>query len=584
MVLDVLYVFNKYSWNLFIIVTTSFLFIRRNLRFFLSRDNHTTRCWLATATLLLAILCHFSAAFIIDRLLIPSADFNKNGWNMHFYKPAKSEISREFTAFLKGGETLTLHSEYTRAKGYLIWDVPAEGKYCFNLIAGEDATLSVDGKKIAGIKTSNKPRQRVDEWISLSAGKHLFHVDLHNHRGSGQFSVGMMVPPMMYNRSLEGNDIAEPQQVNLDLWWNIIKSFYILKIFSAVFFCITLLSLLLPSTLKNRPFAVVIFIGIAVIPAFLIPARVHREPYIGEMIHKQLQTKNPDFVFIGNSMLWSRIDDTHMEKLLGNKKVFSIVNFGGLSAIHYLSFKYLLVPANISPKKVFIFFRSNQFHLPRMRTTDSLVKKTVQRLTPSPDPVYENLVHGRSRTPTEIIYDTLLNLFPVASLQDYLREYISSMALHVITIQADSNERSDEKQEILRVINDRFSYTKGDIRSEKNRETEDINAVKNAWDFNAGLDTSFLPYMLDIAKTNNLSLVFIRVQERPGNNDIVQDPPIVKKYMNDLQLYLNDNGASFYDFTGDPELPLSAYHDGDHIRDQKKYTELFVRRLGDMLQ
>jgi len=44
------------------------------------------------------------------------------------------------------------------------------------------------------------------------------------------------------------------------------------------------------------------------------------------------------------------------------------------------------------------------------------------------------------------------------------------------------------------------------------------------------------------------------------------------------------HNAFLYDFTGDPELPLSAYHDGDHIKDQKKYTKLFFKRLGDLLQ
>jgi hypothetical protein len=33
---------------------------------------------------------------------------------------------------------------------------------------------------------------------------------------------------------------------------------------------------------------------------------------IGEMLHQELRRKNPDFVFIGNSMLWSWIEDAHL--------------------------------------------------------------------------------------------------------------------------------------------------------------------------------------------------------------------------------------------------------------------------------
>ena len=90
--------------------------------------------------------------------------------------------------------------------------------------------------------------------------------------------------------------------------------------------------------------------------------------------------------------------------------------------------------------------------------------------------------------------------------------------------------------------------------------------------------------MLEMAKNKNISLVFVRVQERPTDQGTLQNPPELQQYISDMQEYLTNHNAEFYDFTGDPELPLSAYHDGDHIKDQKKYTELFYRRLGDILK
>ena len=78
--------------------------------------------------------------------------------------------------------------------------------------------------------------------------------------------------------------------------------------------------------------------------------------------------------------------------------------------------------------------------------------------------------------------------------------------------------------------------------------------------------------------------MFIRVQDRPAENGAIPDPPELQAYMRDLKTYLTEHNALLYDFTGDPELPLSVYHDGDHIKDQKKYTELFFRRVGDFLK
>jgi hypothetical protein len=54
----------------------------------------------------------------------------------------------------------------------------------------------------------------------------------------------------------------------------------------------------------------------------------------------------------------------------------------------------------------------------------------------------------------------------------------------------------------------------------------------------------------------------------------------LQRYLRDLRQYLESNGAVLHDDWGDPELPLSVYEDGDHVkRDFKRlYTELFVRR------
>jgi hypothetical protein len=45
-------------------------------------------------------------------------------------------------------------------------------------------------------------------------------------------------------------------------------------------------------------------------------------------------------------------------------------------------------------------------------------------------------------------------------------------------------------------------------------------------------------------------------------------------------------GAGFYDFTGDPELTLDHYLDGDHIRPEwrRESTDHFVRRMRQFLQ
>lgn len=548
-------------------------------------SNWKTGSWCLLTFLFLLFFCHFLPELILHQVISPRADFSRNGWIMHFYEPSHPVGIEGYETFLLGGEPLALNPDFISARGYLLWDVPVDGNYCFKLVAKDDAVLAIDGTQLARLTKNHLPIQRIDTWVALTKGPHLFQIRLQNKSGDGGFSVGMMIPPMMNNRLLAGKDTAVPVLGNLDTWWGTLEILYEGKTICFLFTIFFTLCLLLPLTLKNQITSVVISVGVALIPALFYPVTVRREPYIGEMIHQELKAKRPDFVFIGNSMLWSRIDDAYLGQLLGGKQVYSIVNFGGLSAIHYLSFKYLFLPADITPKKVFIFFRRNQFALPRARTTDPLVKKTIERLTPAPDPLFEQIVHGQSRSVTDVVYDELLNLFPIAQAQNEARRKLNDLAVILASFWQKNDELMDKRYDtLLAQVNNRFSFTSGSFRSEVDNESEKLETIKNQYDFYGRVKESFLPHILTMAKERNISLVFIRVQERPTENGYVHDSPELQQYMHDMRKYLADHDAALYDFTGDPELPLSAYQDGDHIKDQKKYTELFYRRLGDLLQ
>jgi hypothetical protein len=87
--------------------------------------------------------------------------------------------------------------------------------------------------------------------------------------------------------------------------------------------------------------------------------------------------------------------------------------------------------------------------------------------------------------------------------------------------------------------------------------------------------------MLDLAREHGLGVTFVRVQRRPR----VEGPPAqsaaLDRYVAALRAYVASRGASFHDFTGDPETPISVYGEGDHIAPQylARHTELFARRL-----
>lgn len=503
---------------------------------------------------------------------------------MNFNSPSKNVGVDGYQTYIPGGEPIALNPDFTRSTGFTTWDVPVTGKYIFKLVAKENATLFVDGRKIAEIKGKHSTFKRVDMWVSLSKGLHVFKVDIENDFGDGGFAVGMMIPPTMFNRLMKGEGVALPTSENIDSLWQILSVAHYAERFLLYFLLILLLTIVLPITVLNRPISLLITTSIIILPALLIPVQTQREPFIGKMVHRKLEEKKPHFVFIGNSMLSSRIDDKLIEQLTGGKRAFSIVNFGGLSAVHYLAFKYLVLPAKIKPEKVFVMFRGVQFHFPRLRINDLVVKKGIERITPSSDPVFEKIVHGKTTSFTESVFDFFTHIFPVAKLHSSMSKRIHDFALQLTTMLTPHSYQKQWHEELRSTINNRFAYDSGSLRTDITGEKITPQVSTDTLEFHTGLEDTFLPSFLHLAKQNNIQLVFLRVQERPTADGPKSDPPVLQKYMEDMKTYLAGNGAYFYDFTGDPELPLSAYHDGDHIADAQQYTRLFVRRLGDLLQ
>jgi len=553
--------------------------MRRISLFLTACSSWRTGRWFLAASFLALLVALLAPDMILRFIMSPNADFSRNGWWMHFHTPSRDVGVKGYQVFLPAAPLVALNPDFTRARGYMLWSIPVDSEYRIQFLAEDHGTLSVDGKVIAELGPDAPEGKRVETWVSLKKGVHLFQTRIENDSGRGGFTVEVVTPPKMSAGHLLGSDVAVPKVYFLDFWWWLMSFSHVGRGAAWAITGFFSLCLLLPITLANRRVSVPAALAIVLAPALIIPYQVEREPYIGKMIHQQLQQKNPAFVFIGNSMLWSRIDDAELEKLLGGEKVFSIINFGGLSAVHYLSFKYLFLPSGIRPKRVFIFFRSNQFIFPRARTTDDpFVEKIIQRITPAPDPVYEQIVYGRSRSVTDIVYDSLIRLFPVGAAQDATRRKLGDGVLSIVSPWTGGDNK------LLARVNQRFSLTGGSLRAGVGTETLRKEAEKNSFDFYGRVEDSFLPHILRLANERSIPLAFIRVQERPTEQGARPDPPEMKQYMRDLRQYLEDHGAALYDFTGDPELPLSAYHDGDHIKDQKKYTELFHRRVRHLLQ
>ena len=526
------------------------------------------------------VLCVCLPRLILHLSIGPGANRAQQGWWTHFSGPTRPLPVNGYEVVLPAERTIALNPDFNQATAWIVWFVPESTLYKIQFSAEASSRVTLDGKTLLKASPKSQSKRVEERWCRLTRGPHLFRLDLYNKDGGGWFSIGFLTPPLMRLTALQNTMVAMPKRDHLVTWWWLMRlsrsGTWVFSLIAGFSF----LALLLPLTMANRLYATIITIVLVAAPALLIPDMSGREPYIGPVIHRKLRQKQPEFIFIGNSMLWSRIDDSLLEHLLGDVPVYSIVNFGGLSGIHYLAMKYLLIPSKIQPKRVFIFFRGTTLVEPTARTTGPYFETLIKRITPAPDPVFERLAHGRMTSPAGALQRYLDQLFSVQKNRKTVRDAVSRVALRM-SVPGSGEAQQEKRDQLLRLVNKHFALKNVGAGMDKESMRSGNKGVP---DFTSSVAQSFLPAILELAHTHNLPLVFVRVQERPQNNSPVQDTPEMQLFMAKLKDYLVANGAVLYDFTGDPELPLSMYGQGDHIEDPRQYTPLFFNRLHSLLQ
>ncbi|MCP5113513.1 MAG: hypothetical protein GY953_21980, partial [bacterium] len=82
---------------------------------------------------------------------------------------------------------------------------------------------------------------------------------------------------------------------------------------------------------------------------------------------ERLRAYGPEVVFVGNSMLFTRIDKKEYRRLSRNRNRF-VTNAATGSACWYLYLKNIIAPSGAKPETVFVFFRDEMLTWPEYRT------------------------------------------------------------------------------------------------------------------------------------------------------------------------------------------------------------------------
>lgn len=289
-----------------------------------------------------------------------------------------------------------------------------------------------------------------------------------------------------------------------------------------------------------------------------------------------LRHGRPTWVFIGDSMMGTRIDPRYLGEIstTHDELVSFLFHPATGPAWWYLAFKNHLVASGVKPRVVFVFFRDTNL-TDTMFRLESLYGRGfgLDDVALPIEPELDAIVAARKRGVWAAVHSLFVRVYETDIATGWMEPAIRRWFVNWRYPTGADRQAFDQS------INERF-----DLANLRADVAADLSAANDHADFRRDLPTSVLPLMIDLAKQHGLQLCFVRVQRRPNGTTPPPQSDNLKRYVSDLKTWLEANGALFHDDWGDPELPESIYADGDHVRDRRHYTEVFRKRLDPLFR
>ena len=299
----------------------------------------------------------------------------------------------------------------------------------------------------------------------------------------------------------------------------------------------------------------------------IVPAALGRtqmpEPFDQSAVD-DLQSSAADVVFIGNSLLLTRIDPDYLSELTGNTAV-SLAVEGTAPGVWLLQLWNVVTAVENPPSEIFVFFHDDLItrQIEFTGQKDSLI---VERLTPANTSRY-GLTTSKKQSFVDTIKSAFTSIYPIANLKSNQQsEPISSIGATLVGY---------NDQEFTDAGESTFSFA--NIRDQAGI----IQQPKFHGDFYDVIDDSFLPALIRATDDINANLTIVRVAARPNTDGSPNEPESLARYSSDLSIYLAANDVRYIDMIGHVEsgdIDAAMYYDGYHLKNRfrQTYTEFFA--------
>ncbi len=258
---------------------------------------------------------------------------------------------------------------------------------------------------------------------------------------------------------------------------------------------------------------------------------------------------------------------------------------GSSSATWYLMLKNLIATQPSLPRTVIILFRSRQLTLPSHRTQGEYRRSMEQYMRRIfVEPLVEKLAGPDCGFPPRRL-DRLVQAvaYPMERRRQSWRRRKCKRGHSISSPAAANTPRIHNDAKAL------FGPEKSAERRVQEDEPTDGGSTSldpNDHVFDAMVDGSFLPHLLQIAGDKGIHLVFFEVKRRPyADGRPGEESPTAQEYTRALGAYLDQRGARLYDETHDRDVTLDFYGSGDHVRDEMipRYTEIFWGKIAKLV-
>ncbi len=324
-----------------------------------------------------------------------------------------------------------------------------------------------------------------------------------------------------------------------------------------------------------------VFIVIAALTVIAGPPSgrvIDYNPSIDEWYPSVMEKTKPDVVLLGNSLIGEGVDEQLLARQI-NQRTVKLWKGGWASAVWYLTFKNVVIPASSPPKTVAIFFRDHFLTDPAYRTQASYMTY-IDDLAGPEEPMLERLAYLNGMDKTTYWLNQHWGLFEKRNdikhdVESTVKSWAGSLYNHQ---NAQAVDRSIKK---LFKVNNMLTHELANAQMKS-------EMVSNAdlYDFNKSLPLSFLPHIVQMARDNDIQIIFIRMQRR-RDAEGQSTPDGLDDYMRELKSWFEAQNVAFIDFSNEPRLKPEHYDNGDHLNrseGRRLFTTLLAKKLQPYLQ